>query len=144
MARKCVSSPLLSEGNTVLKGLKSKFFSVAQSGGAYYKKPLFSPGKYDRFLLETPGIYRNFIFQKWWQPWYNKRINRFVAMVRIAKKDYYNNLNVRNITEIFWETVGPFFCKKVVVNEKKLNCRRKKVSDDIEVAESNESVAGFI
>lgn len=47
-------------------------------------------------------------------------------MVRIAKKDYYNNLNVRNITEIFWETVGPFFCKKVGVNEKKTELQKKK------------------
>ena len=41
-------------------------------------------------------------------------------MVRIAKKDYYNNLNVRNITDVkqFWKTVGPFLCKKVGVNEK--------------------------
>ena len=41
-------------------------------------------------------------------------------MVRIAKKDYYNNLNVRNITDVkqFWKIVGPFFNKKVGVNEK--------------------------
>ena len=36
MARKCVSSPLVLEGNTFLKGLKFKIFSVAQSWGTYH------------------------------------------------------------------------------------------------------------
>ena len=41
-------------------------------------------------------------------------------MVRKAKKNYFNNLNVRNITDNkqFWKTVKPFFSSKVGDNER--------------------------
>ena len=42
---------------------------------------------------------------------YNKQRNLFVAMVRKAEINYFNNLNVRNITDNkqFWKNVKPFF-----------------------------------
>ena len=50
---------------------------------------------------------------------YNKQRNLCVTMIRKAKKNYFNNLNVRNITDIkqFWKTVKPFFSSKFVNNE---------------------------
>ena len=44
-----------------------------------------------------------------------------VAMVQNAKKNYYNNLNVRNTRDNkqLWKTVKPFFSDKVDGNEEK-------------------------
>ena len=41
-------------------------------------------------------------------------------MIRKAKKDFYDNLNVRNITNNkgFWKIVKSFFSNKAGVNEK--------------------------
>ena len=46
---------------------------------------------------------------------YNKQRNLRVTMVRKAKKNYFNSLNIRNITDNkqFWKTVKPFFSSKV-------------------------------
>ena len=63
-------------------------------------------------------------------------------MVRKAKKNYFNNLNVRNITDNkqFWNTVKPFFSSKVGDNEiVTLIDRGKIVSEDREVAETFKS-----
>ena len=51
---------------------------------------------------------------------YNKQRNLCVKKVRIAKKNYFNNLNVRNITDNkqFWNTGKPFFSSKVGDNER--------------------------
>ena len=68
MARKFVSSPLFSAGNTVLKSLKFKFAPVGQSWGRFIIRGPVSPGKLNKFLLETPEISWDFIFQKWCQP----------------------------------------------------------------------------
>ena len=67
---------------------------------------------------------------------YNKQRNLCVTMIRNAKKNYFNNLNVRNITDNkqFWKTVKPFFSSKVVNNEED-----KVASKDREVAETFKS-----
>ena len=50
---------------------------------------------------------------------YNKQRNLCVTMVRKAKKNYFNCLNVRNIKDNrqFWKTVKPFFSSKIGGNE---------------------------
>ena len=60
-------------------------------------------------------------------------------MVRKAKKNYFNSLNVRNIADNkqFWKTVKPFFSSKVGDNERiTLIEGDKVVSEDREVAET--------
>ena len=51
---------------------------------------------------------------------YNKQRNLCVTMVRKAKKNYFNCLNVRNIKDNrqFWKTVKPFFSSKIGDNER--------------------------
>ena len=73
---------------------------------------------------------------------YNKQGNLCVTMVRKAKKNYFNNLNVRNITDNkrFWKTMKPFFPSKVGDNERKTLVEGDKVvSEDREVAEKFKS-----
>ena len=63
-------------------------------------------------------------------------------MVRKAKKNYFNNLNVRNITDNkrFWKTMKPFLLSKVGNNERKNLVEGDKVcSEDREVAEKFKS-----
>ena len=60
-------------------------------------------------------------------------------MVRKAKKNYFNNLNVRNITDNkqLWNTVKPFSSSKVGDNGRiTLIERDKVVPEDREVAET--------
>ena len=47
---------------------------------------------------------------------YNKQRNLCVTMLRKAKKNYFNNLNVRNITDNkqFWNTVKLFSPARLV------------------------------
>ena len=51
---------------------------------------------------------------------YNKQRNLCVTMVRKAKENYFNNLNVRNITDNkqFRKAVKSFFSNKVGNNER--------------------------
>ena len=51
---------------------------------------------------------------------YDKQRNLCVTMLRKSKKYYFNNLNVRNITDNiqFWKTVKSFFSIKVGANER--------------------------
>ena len=63
-------------------------------------------------------------------------------MVRKSKKNYFNNLNVRNITDNkqFWKTVKPFFSSKVGDNETIILLEGDKVvSEDSEVTETFKS-----
>lgn len=63
-------------------------------------------------------------------------------MIRKAKKDFNDNLNVRNITNNkgFWKIVKSFFSNKAGVNEKVTLIEEDKVvSEDNEVAETFES-----
>ena len=60
-------------------------------------------------------------------------------MVRKANKNYFNNLNVRNITnnKQFWKTMKSFFSSKVGDNERiTLIERDKVVSEDRDIAET--------
>ena len=60
-------------------------------------------------------------------------------MVQKAKKNYFKNLNVRNITDNkqFWNTVKPFFSSKVGGNERVTLIEGDKVvSEDREVTET--------
>ena len=69
---------------------------------------------------------------------YNKQRNLCVTMVQKVEKNYFSNLNVRNITDNkrFWKTMKPFFCSKVGDNERKTLVEGDKaVSEDREVAE---------
>ena len=78
---------------------------------------------------------------------YNKQRNLCVTMVRKAKKKYFNNLNVRNVTDNkqFWNTVETFFSSKVGGNERiTLTEGDKIVSEDREVAETFKSYFGTI
>ena len=84
---------------------------------------------HSKFLKTTP--------QKCKQA-YNRQRNLCVTMVRKAKRNQFNNLNVRNITDNkqFWKTVKPFFSSKVSDNERiTLIEEEKAVSDDREAAE---------
>ena len=51
---------------------------------------------------------------------YNKQRNYCVSLIRKQKKSYYNNLNVKNITDnaLFWKTVKPCFSDKSTKDEK--------------------------
>ena len=42
---------------------------------------------------------------------YNKQINLCVAMLKMQKKDYYNNLDLGSITDNkkFWNNINPLF-----------------------------------
>ena len=67
---------------------------------------------------------------------YNKQRNLCVTMVRKAKKNYFNNVSVGNITDNkqFWNTVKSFFSRKVGDNERITQIEGDKVvSEDREV-----------
>ena len=60
-------------------------------------------------------------------------------MVRKRKKNYFNNLNIRNVTDNkqFWKTMKPFFSSKVGDNERiALIKGGKVVFEEREVAET--------
>ena len=49
-----------------------------------------------------------------------KQRNKCVSLLRKSKKDYFANLNEKNITDNkrFWKTVKPFFSKKIHLPER--------------------------
>ena len=51
---------------------------------------------------------------------YNRQRNYCVSLTRKSKRDYYNNLDIRNVTEnkLFWKTVKPFFSNKGPMRQK--------------------------
>ena len=51
---------------------------------------------------------------------YKRQINFCVKLLRKTKKEFYNNLNVKYITEnkLFWKTVKPSFTDKILKDEK--------------------------
>ena len=51
---------------------------------------------------------------------YTKQQNYCVSLLRKSKKEYYSNLDVKNITDnkTFWKTVKPFLSDKVISTEK--------------------------
>ena len=51
---------------------------------------------------------------------YNAQRNRFASLVRKAKIDYFNNLDLKNVTgnKNFWKTMKPFFTDKGMNEDK--------------------------
>ena len=51
---------------------------------------------------------------------YNAQINRFTSLVRKAKIDYFNNLDLKSVTgnKNFWKTMKPFFTDKGMNQDK--------------------------
>ena len=51
---------------------------------------------------------------------YNKQRNYCVSLLRKTKRDFYNSLDVKKVTDNkqFWKTVKPFFSNKTINNEK--------------------------
>ena len=78
---------------------------------------------------------------------YDKQRNLCVTMVRKAKKNYFNNLNVGNITDNiqFWKTVKSFFSIKFVANERITLIEEEKVVSKIkENHQVRRLVTGYI
>ena len=50
---------------------------------------------------------------------FSKQRNKCVSLLRKSKKDYFENLNEKNITDKkhFWKTVKPFLPKKIHLPE---------------------------
>ena len=70
---------------------------------------------------------------------YNKQRNICVSMVKKAKKEHFQNINLSEITDNnkFWKTVSPLFGNKVKTNQK-INLIEKNVlvTSDVEIAET--------
>ena len=51
---------------------------------------------------------------------YNRQRNYYLSLTRKSKRDYYNNLDNRNVTDnkLFWKTVKPFLCDKGPMRQK--------------------------
>ena len=68
---------------------------------------------------------------------YNKQRNRCVKMLRETKKEFYNNLEVKSVTDNrrFWKTIKPNFSDKSLKDEKITLVENDKiVSEDSELA----------
>ena len=54
---------------------------------------------------------------------YNKQDNLCVSITRKAKRNYYENLDLKDITDSnkFWVTIKPLFSKKIKSTEKEEN-----------------------
>ena len=63
---------------------------------------------------------------------YKKQINFCVKLLRKTKKEFYNNLNVKHITEnkLFWKTVKPCFTDKTLKVERITLVENNKVVSD--------------
>ena len=69
---------------------------------------------------------------------HKRQINFCVKLLRKTKKEFYNNLNVKYITEnkLFWKTVKPSFTGKTLKDERiTLVENNKVVSDESELVE---------
>ena len=69
---------------------------------------------------------------------HKRQINFYVKLLRKTKKEFYNNLNVKYITEnkLFWKTVKPSFTGKTLKDERiTLVENNKVVSDESELVE---------
>ena len=68
---------------------------------------------------------------------YNKQRNYCVSLIRKTKKDFFNSLDVKKITDNkqFWKTVKPFFSNKFINNERITLIENDEViSDDQKIA----------
>ena len=61
---------------------------------------------------------------------YNKQRNLCVSLIRQGKKDFFNNISTRDITDnkIFWKTVKPLFTDKIQTKFKITLIEKKVVS----------------
>ena len=69
---------------------------------------------------------------------YKRQRNFCVKLLRMTKKEFYNNLNVKYITEnkLFWKTVKPLFTDKTLKDERiTLVENNKVVSDESKLVE---------
>ena len=84
----------------------------------------------NKFLRnKSPGNRENF----------NKQRNYCVHLVRKSRREYYGNLNEKNVIDnkIFWKTVKPFLSSKTT-NDSKITLveNDKVINDDTKVAET--------
>ena len=84
----------------------------------------------NKFLRnKSPGNRENF----------NKQRNYCVHLVRKSRREYYGNLNEKNVIDnkIFWKTVKPFLSSKTT-NDSKITLVEydKVINDDTKVAET--------
>ena len=81
---------------------------------------------------------------------YNKQHNLCVSLIRQEKKNFFNNISTRNITEnkTFWKTVKPLFTDKIKTKsritliEKKVASREGKERIISEKVISEDQVVG--
>ena len=70
---------------------------------------------------------------------YNKQCNNCVSMVKKAKKEYFQNINLSEITDNkkFWKTISPLYSNKVK-NNQKINLIEKNVlvTSEVEIAKT--------
>ena len=69
---------------------------------------------------------------------YKKQRNFCVKLLRKTKKEFYNNLNVKCITDnkLFWKTVKPSFTDKTLKDERiTLVEKNEVISDDVKLVE---------
>ena len=61
---------------------------------------------------------------------YNKKYNLFVSLIRQEKKNFFNNISTRDITDnkTFWKTVKPLFTDKIQTKSKITLIEKKVVS----------------
>ena len=84
----------------------------------------------NKFLINrSPGNRENF----------NKQRNYCVHLVRKSKREYYGNLNEKNVTynKTFWKTAKPFLSSKTRNHSKiTLAENNKVINDDTKIAET--------
>ena len=70
---------------------------------------------------------------------YTSQQNYFVSLLKKTKKNYYNSLNEKDVSDnkTFWKTVKPFFSDKIISKEQILLVENDEiVSKDGKIAES--------
>ena len=67
---------------------------------------------------------------------YNAQRNLCVSLVRTAKKEYFDNLDLRNVADnkTFWKTVKPFFTDKGMNHDKTI------LVEDDEIISENKQI----
>ena len=92
-----------------------------------------------RAIMLRSRLRNIFLKEKYLKPKkaYNKQHNICVKMVKKAKKERFQNINLSEITDNkkFWKTVSPLFRNKVKTNQK-INLIEKNilVTSDVEIA----------
>ena len=114
---------------------KKKFIRVRKNHSPFMNKELSKTimkrtRLRNKFLInESPGNRENF----------NKQRNYCVHLVRKSKREYYGNLNEKNVTDnkTFWKTVKPFLSNKITKHSKiTLAENNKVINDDTKIVET--------